>query len=346
MKKTNKQNVPPQTEGAVRCAAIVEEAKKLPAYAVAIANTDALTDNPKDGGFAQATGTITAKANALLAENRAVYEETCSQAESGLGELETSGNKLLAQKYMQGHFPGIEEKSEPKAETANKPAVRLKLFALVFLGVLSMAGEAVLLTMSFQAIAQNRNHALLMAVGLSVALGIVFHWADKTFARMVPGFRKTLAEIALALILAAVFFVIADVRAEYLDKTGGNPSVAWWLLVLNIVFALGLFIIISKGIVPSLAELASPPSRKAKATDEPDLDDEITRHATEMATLRQARTEALTLARATEFRLYGVYIEAIEFYKRTNFQNRNGMVPPSVRNAKPTALVFFFINQE
>ncbi len=183
---------------------------------------------------------------------RVVFQEAKRAVEGISGEIETALDQLDDQiEQWQGkvkkalHEKSLLVKEFPK-DKSNYP---WKIFPLVLFGIIFMVGaETGFNGVAFQVLGQNLLISILMAIGVSVGIVLLFHFFKRSLAWGTTPLQKHLIILGWIVFYTALFYLLAELRQEYLAANGESHNIPKlmfvavnWLMLLATAFILQWF---------------------------------------------------------------------------------------------------------
>lgn len=181
----------------------------------------------------------------VFQEAKRAIEKVSATVETSIDQLDDQITQWAEKAKTVHHEIGILEKQLP----SDKSDYPWQIFPLVLLGAIFMiAAETGFNGVSFQVLGQSFLVSIVMAIGVSVAIVLLFHGFKKTLMWAKNPLQRWLIITGWIVFYTIVFYFLAALRQEYLEASGGNHEVSKlmfiivnWLMLLATAFVLSKF---------------------------------------------------------------------------------------------------------
>ncbi|MDZ4668459.1 MAG: hypothetical protein SGJ00_11340 [bacterium] len=195
-------------------------------------------------------------------------------------------------------------------------------------------GEINYLATSLQILCSSFNKALILSVGISTGLLVISHLAP-IYIDMIsnPTIRKILRSIVI-LIIVITFYIIGELRADYLEKMGQKGYSGLSFIAINSILFIAIFLIAYFLIVPNwikVRQIIDYLKQKSKVKrlerDIIKLESEVDANKDDLELDLIGRLETIHLAEACKKLLTTLYNRAVSEYINENSLKRGFRVP-------------------
>ncbi|MCF8459620.1 MAG: hypothetical protein K9G46_02765 [Flavobacteriales bacterium] len=167
---------------------------------------------------------------------RVIYQESKRDLDKVSGEIDSAIEQLderisqsIDKSHQLTHKLAILDKELPH-DSSDYP---WKVFPFVLLAVLFMlAAETGFNGMAFQIFGQNLLFSMIMAVGVSAAIMLLFHGYRKTLSIAKTSAQRWLIILGWAVFYTIVFYFLAHLRMDYLKATGSTEEISTVMFIL------------------------------------------------------------------------------------------------------------------